>query len=97
MIGSIDDLRAATVDDVAAFFKTYYAPNNAVLAIVGDVRTADCLAKVRQYFESIPRQPAPPAVDMTEPPQTEERRQTIDDPLARLARASTSCTTSRRR
>ena len=48
VIGSIDDLRAATVDDVAGFFKTYYAPNNAVLAIVGDVKTAEGLAKVRQ-------------------------------------------------
>ncbi len=48
VIGSLDDLRAATVEDVAQFFKTYYAPNNAVLAIVGDVKTADCLAKVRK-------------------------------------------------
>ena len=86
VIGSLDDLRAATVEDVGAFFKTYYAPNNAVLAIAGDVKPDECLAKVSTYFESIPRQPAPPEVDMTEPPQTEERRQTIDDPLARLAR-----------
>jgi zinc protease len=86
VIGSLDDLRAATVDDVAAFFKTYYAPNNAALAIVGDVKTADCLAKVRQYFESIPQQAPPPDVDMTEPPQTAEKRQTIDDPLAKLTR-----------
>ncbi len=86
VIGSLDDLRAATVDDVAAFFRTYYAPNNAALAIVGDVKTAECLAKVRQYFESIPQQPAPPEVDMTEPAQTAERRQAIDDPLARLTR-----------
>jgi predicted Zn-dependent peptidase len=86
IIGSIDDLRAATPDDVSAFFKMYYAPNNAVLAIAGDVKTAECLAKVRQYFESIPRQPDPPAVDIAEPPQTEERRQTIDDPLAKLVR-----------
>ena len=71
---------------MAAFFKMYYAPNNAVLAIVGDVKTDECLAKIRKYFESIPQQPPPPAVDMTEPPQTAERRQTIDDPLARLAR-----------
>jgi zinc protease len=86
VIGSLDDLRAATVDDVAAFFRTYYAPNNAALAIVGDVRTADCLAKVRQYFESIPQQAPPPEVDMTEPAQTAEKRQTIDDPLAKLTR-----------
>jgi zinc protease len=86
VIGSLDDLRAATVQDVEQFFKTYYAPNNAVIAIVGDVKAADCLAKVRKYFESIPQQTAPPPVDMTEPVQTEERRQTIDDGLARLAR-----------
>ena len=60
VIGSMDDLSAASVEDVASFFKTYYAPNNAVIAIVGDVKAADCLAKVRKYFESIPSQPAPP-------------------------------------
>jgi zinc protease len=86
VIGSLSDLAAATVDDVSAFFKTYYAPNNAVLAIVGDVKTKECLEKVRKYFESIPQQTAPPAVDITEPAQTEERRQTIDDALARIPR-----------
>jgi predicted Zn-dependent peptidase len=86
VIGSLDDLRAATVDDVAAFFRTYYAPNNAALAIVGDVKAADCLAKVRQYFESVPQQAPPPEVDMTEPAQTAEKRQTLDDALARLPR-----------
>jgi predicted Zn-dependent peptidase len=86
VIGSMADLNAASVDDVAAFFKTYYAPNNAVVAIVGDVRTPEVMAKLRQQFESIPSQPAPPAVDMTEPSQTAERRLTLDDPLARLTR-----------
>ncbi|HEY2962781.1 MAG TPA: pitrilysin family protein [Pyrinomonadaceae bacterium] len=86
VIGSMDDLNAATVDDVAAFFKMYYAPNNAVLTIVGNFKTDDALAKARQYFESIPRQSDPPAVDMTEPQQKEERRQTVDDQLARAVR-----------
>jgi predicted Zn-dependent peptidase len=86
VIGSMEDLSAASVEDVASFFKMYYAPNNAVIAIVGDVKTADCLAKVRKYFESIASQPAPPAVDMAEPPQTAERRLTLDDALARLTR-----------
>jgi predicted Zn-dependent peptidase len=86
VIGSMDDLSAASVEDVASFFKTYYAPNNAVIAIVGDVKTTECLAKVRKYFESIASQPAPPAVDMNEPQQTAERRLTLDDPLARLHR-----------
>jgi predicted Zn-dependent peptidase len=86
VIGSMDDLNAASVEDVAAFFKTYYAPNNAVVAIVGDVKAAECLAKVRRYFESIPSQPAPRPVDTKEPAQTSERRLTLDDALARLPR-----------
>jgi len=86
VIGSMEDLGAATVDDVAAFFKTYYAPNNAVLSIVGDVDTKTALEKTRKYFESIPAQPAPPEVDMTEPAQKEERRATIEDALARITR-----------
>ena len=86
VIGSMADLSAATVDDVSEFFKTYYAPNNAVVAIVGDVDTKTVIEKVREYFESIPSQPPPPPVDLTEPPQKEERRATIEDALARLAR-----------
>ena len=86
VIGSMADLSAATVDDVAAFFKMYYAPNNAVVAIVGDVDTKTVLAKMEKYFGGIPSQPAPPLVDMTEPPQTAERRLTLDDALARLPR-----------
>jgi zinc protease len=85
-IGSMEDLNAATVDDVASFFKTYYAPNNAVLSIVGDFKTDEVLAKVEKYFGNIPGQPAPPAPDMTEPKQSAERRKTIEDPLAQLAR-----------
>lgn len=86
VIGSMADLSAASVADVAAFFKTYYAPNNAVIAIVGDVKTSDCLAKVRKYFESIPAQPPPPAVDLAEPPASGEKRLALDDALARLTR-----------
>jgi predicted Zn-dependent peptidase len=86
VIGSMADLSAASIEDVSAFFTTYYAPNNAVLAIVGDVDPAQTLAKVRQHFEGLPAQQPPPPVDMNEPPQTAERRETIEDPLARLAR-----------
>jgi predicted Zn-dependent peptidase len=80
------DLNAADVSDVKAFFKMYYAPNNAVLSVVGDFKTAECLEKIRTYFERIPSQPAPPVVDVTEPVQTEERRMTLEDALARTAR-----------
>ena len=86
VIGSMDDLNAATVEDVAAFFKMYYAPNNATLVLVGDFKTGEALAKIRSSFESIPRQPDPPAVDMTEPQQKEERRDTLSDMLARAPR-----------
>ena len=84
VIGSMDDLNAATVEDVAAFFKTYYAPNNAVLTLVGDFRTADALKKIKENFSNIQRQTDPPSVDMTEPEQKAERRASVDDPLARL-------------
>jgi zinc protease len=82
-IGSMEDLNAASVEDVAAFFKTYYAPNNAVLSVVGDFKPADALALIRRYFGDIPRQPEPPAVDLSEPEQKAERRETMSDPLAR--------------
>jgi zinc protease len=86
VIGSMADLNAADVSDVRAFFKTYYAPNNAVVSVVGDVKAADCLEKIHKYFDKIPSQPAPPVVDMAEAPQTAERRMTLDDALARTAR-----------
>ncbi|MEN3337712.1 MAG: zinc protease [Acidobacteriota bacterium] len=86
VIGSMADLSAASVDDVAAFFRTYYAPNNAVIGIVGDVDTKTTLSKLEKFFGAVPRQPSPAAVDTTEGAQTEERRRTIDDRLARLPR-----------
>src|SRR5437868_2148072 len=85
-IGSMDDLNAASVEDVAAFFKMYYAPNNAALTLVGDFKTAEALDKIRARFESIPRQATPPPVDMTEPQQKAERRATVEDVLARAPR-----------
>ena len=85
-IGSMDDLNAASVEDVAAFFKMYYAPNNAVLVLVGDFNTNEALAKIRASFEGIARQPNPPAVDMAEPQQKGERRATLEDVLARFPR-----------
>jgi predicted Zn-dependent peptidase len=84
VIGSMADLDAASVDDVSQFFKTYYAPNNAVLALVGDLDTKDTLAKVKKYFGAIPRQEPPKPVDLTEPEKNGERRAKIDDKLARL-------------
>jgi predicted Zn-dependent peptidase len=82
-IGEMSDLNAASVDDVKGFFRIYYAPNNAVLTLVGDLDPAETLEKVKKYFGIIPSQPAPPPVDMTEPAHYGERRETIHDPLAR--------------
>jgi len=82
-IGEMADLNAASVDDVKEFFRIYYAPNNAVLTLVGDLYPAQTLEKVKKYFGSIPSQPAPPPVNMTEPSHYGERREIIYDPLAR--------------
>ena len=87
-IGSMDDLDAASVEDVSAFFRTYYAPNNAVLSIVGDVETAAALAAAERYFGRIPANPSiPPLGDLSLPPTLGgERRETVYDkvPLPRI-------------
>ena len=86
VVGSMADLDAASVDDVKQFFKTYYAPNNAVVALVGDIDTKEALAKARKYFGTIPRQEPPKPVDLAEAPKDAERRAALTDPLARAVR-----------
>lgn len=86
VIGSMDDLNAATLKDVQDFFRTYYAPNNAVIAIVGDVKADDALAKVKKYFGDIPSQPVPPAPDLSEPKQKGERTRALEDAFAQTPR-----------
>jgi zinc protease len=83
-IGSMADLSAADVKDVADFFRIYYAPNNAVLTMVGDFDIDEALAKVKKYFGAIPSQPEPPKEDLLDEPHYGERREVIRDPLARL-------------
>ncbi|MBM3726358.1 MAG: insulinase family protein [Acidobacteria bacterium] len=85
-IGSMADLNAATLEDVASFFKTYYAPNNAVLALVGDFNTEDVLERIKKHFGGISQQPAPPAPDMAEPEQKAERRHQLEDGFAQAPR-----------
>jgi len=86
-IGSMEDLDAASLEDVAAFFRTYYAPNNAVLAIAGDVEPAQARAWVERYFGEIaPNPKIPPLGDMSVPPTLGgESREVIEDrvPLPR--------------
>jgi predicted Zn-dependent peptidase len=83
-IGSMADLDVASVADVKDFFQIYYAPNNAVLTLVGDLDPQETLEKVKKYFAAIPSQPPPPKVDLAEPEHYGERREVIYDPLARL-------------
>ena len=69
VIGSMADLQAATIEDVRRFFQTYYTPNNATLAIAGDITARDARRLVERYFGDIPRGPAvtrrpPPAVQV---------------------------------
>jgi predicted Zn-dependent peptidase len=78
------DLNAATIQDVQQFFRIYYAPNNAVLTLVGDFQPAEALAKIKKYFGEIPSQATPPVPDLAEPMQTGERLKTIEDPFARV-------------
>jgi predicted Zn-dependent peptidase len=82
--GDFTDLDAATLDDVQKFFRTYYAPNNAVLLLLGDVEPARGFALAQKYFENIPAAPLPPAADVSEPPQTEERRAVVEEKFARV-------------
>lgn len=60
LIGSMDDLNSSSVDDVKDFFRRYYAPNNAVLTIAGDIKPAEIKKLVNEYFGAIPRQPDQP-------------------------------------
>ncbi len=81
-IGSMEDLDAATVADIQEFFRIYYAPNNAVLSIAGDFDRAETQQLVDKYFATIPRQPEPPPVDVREPAEVAQSRDTFLDKLA---------------
>ena len=85
-IGSMDDLNAATVRDAEEFFRTYYAPNNAVVALVGDFKTDVALSLIKKYFGTIPAQRPPGPPDTSEPEQKGERRKVIEDGFAQTAR-----------
>lgn len=80
--GDLEDLDAANLDDVAAFFNTYYAPNNAAIAVVGDFDTEETKAWIEKYFGGIPAVELPEKPDISEPVQTEEKRFVKDDALA---------------
>jgi predicted Zn-dependent peptidase len=87
-IGSMEDLDAASIEDVSTFFRTYYAPNNAVVTVVGDVDPDEIRRWTERYFGGIPANPSIPKLgDLSLPPILgEERRETVHDqvPLPRV-------------
>ena len=79
-IGSMTDLTAASLDDVKNFFRTYYAPNNATLAIVGDFQRDSVKKLVQLYFGDIPRGPAiPPRPQITSQPVPRDTFMVLED------------------
>jgi predicted Zn-dependent peptidase len=81
--GDLKDIEAATLADVQAFFKTYYAPNNAALAIVGDFDPPQARQMVEKYFGGIKASELPAQPDLNEPKQEKEKRATKVDALAK--------------
>jgi zinc protease len=79
VIGSHEHLMSASLDDVREFFRTYYAPNNASLSIVGDFRAAQVKPLVEKYFGALPRGPQPPPVTAQTQPHSKEIRETQRD------------------
>src|SRR5579871_577890 len=84
LIGSFEDLNSSSVEDVAKFFKTYYAPDNAVLVIVGDIQIPEAKKLVEQYFGDIPAQPKPAKPDLSEPANAAPRTDVYHDAHARV-------------
>ena len=73
-IGWMNDLQNLTHEDLIAWYKTYYVPNNATIILVGDFDRKEALKDIRKHFESIPKGPEPPKMTIVEPEQLGERR-----------------------
>ncbi|MBV9774424.1 MAG: insulinase family protein [Gemmatimonadetes bacterium] len=84
IIGSMEDLNAASLSDVQSFFKTYYAPSNATLTLTGDFDPAQVKGLIQQYFSDIPSVPKAPEVQCTQPFAHFPARDTVQDPNATL-------------
>ena len=84
VIGTMDDLNAATVQDVIDFYKKYYVPNNATIVLAGDITVEQAKQFAKEYFGDIkPGAPVPPLPDPAPAPRTDgERRQVVEDKLA---------------
>lgn len=84
IIGSFEDLEASSINDVRNFFKTYYAPNNAVIAVVGDIDANQVHQAIEKYFGDIPAMPQPTRPSLAEPAQTQPRYAKYDDEHAKV-------------
>src|SRR5262249_57208683 len=80
-IGSMEDLGAASLDDIRDFFRTWYRPDNAVLTLIGDFAPAEAKALIEQYFGDIPPGGTLPAFDLQRRPLGGERRETFASPI----------------
>jgi zinc protease len=80
VIGDLADLETMQRDDLYQHYRTYYTPNNAVLAMAGDFDAVQMLERIRQYYESIPAGQPAPHPTRPEPPQSGERRVTVEGP-----------------
>lgn len=76
-IGNMEDLKAASANELQSFFNTYYIPNNAVLVVAGDIDIAKTKGWVKAYFGWIPKGPTPPRLAPREPEQTVGRRSVV--------------------
>jgi zinc protease len=86
VIGTIAEIQSASMDDLRSFFRTYYAPNNASLAIVGNFDPAQAKALVEKYFGAIPRQADVTAPDIAQPQLPGVVKETIQDQVAKIPR-----------
>jgi zinc protease len=81
VIGSMTDLDAATLVDVAAFYDAYYAPSNATLAVAGDFDRAEVIAQIDKYFGTLRTRARPPRGKVSTPPLVGQRRVVVDEPV----------------
>jgi zinc protease len=81
-LGSSNDVKAATLEELNDFYKSYYGPANAVLTLAGDFEIKDALNKIKKYFEAVAPRTPPKFPELIDPPQKSERRKTVEDELA---------------
>ncbi len=94
LIGSMEHLTDASLDDVADFFRTYYTPDNAVLTVAGDFDRTETMRRIEEYYGPIPRgAPRPPLRDMTLPPTFGDTRRTVVPDAVALPRLFVACRT----